>query len=126
MDLAVGTLALLLHQVDVRLDLLERLLERLDEHAESAHRLLGEGVRVVAQRLGRDRLDRRLDAGVECATFGGQGALRLGECAMRLAGLEGGLIAIGERSPHRNGVDAGGADHEPDQECDDGHQVDER
>ena len=53
-DLAVGPLPLLLEQVDVRLDLLERLLQRLHDHAEPPHGLLGEGVRVRLQRLGRE------------------------------------------------------------------------
>ena len=101
MDLAVGALALLLEQVDVRLDLLERLLQRLDEHAEPAHRLLGEGVRVLAERLGRECLDRVLDADVEGAALGGERALGLGERALRLAGLQGGPIAVGERPAQR-------------------------
>ena len=125
-DLAVGALPLLLEQVDVRLDLLERLLQRLDEHAEPSHRLLGERVRVLAQRLRRESLDRGLDPGVECSSLGCKGPLRLGQRAVCFARLEGRLIAVGKRSAHGDEVDAGGADDEPDQECDDGHEGDER
>ena len=125
-DLAVGALPLLLHQVDVRLHLLERLLQRLDDHAEPSHRLLGEGVRVLAQRLGRESLDRGLDARVEGSALGCERPLRLGQRALCFARLEGCLIAIGKRSAHGDEVDAGGADDEPDQECDDGHEGDER
>ncbi len=125
MDLAVGALALLLHQVDVGLDLLERLLQRLDVFAEPAHRLLGESVRVVAERLGRDRLEGRLDARVECASLRCEGALRLGERPLRVARLDGRPVAVGERSAHGDEIDADGADDEPEEECDDCHEGNE-
>ncbi len=88
-DLAVGALALLLQEAHVQLDLVERLLQRLHEHAEPAHRLLGECGRVLAQRLGRKCLDRVLDADVEGASLGGERALGLGQRALRVARLEG-------------------------------------
>ncbi len=125
-DLAVCALPLLLEQVDVRLDLLERLLQRLDVLAEASHRLLGERVRVLAESLRRKRLDRVLDAGVERAALGRECSLRLGQGASGLAGVEGGQIAVGERPAHRDDVDAGGAGDEPDQECDDDHEGDTR
>ena len=57
----------------------------------------------VAQRLGRERLDRVLDAGVEGAALGGERPFGLGERALRLAGLEGCPIAVGERPAQRDG-----------------------
>ena len=51
---------------------------------------------------------------------------RLGERALRLARLERGPIAVGERPAQGDDVDAGGAGDEPDQECDDGHEGDTR
>ena len=122
MDLPVGALPLLLEQVDVDLDLVERLLQRLDEHPEPSHRLLGEGVCVLAERLGRERLDRVLDANVEGTAFGRERTLGLGEQTLRLPCLQIRPIAIGKRPPQPDGVDAGGACDESDQEGDDDHE----
>ena len=121
-DLAVCPLTLLFEQIHVRLDLLERLLQRLDVLAEPAHRLLGEGVRVLAEHLCRQRLDRVLDARVEGSALGGQCTFRLCQGALRFAGLERRTVAVDERAAHRDDVDAGGAEDEPDQKCDDGHE----
>ena len=125
-DLAVRALALLLEQVHVRLDLLERLLQRLDVLAEPPHRLLGERVRVLAESLGRKRLDRVLDARVEGAPLGGQCPSVSASARLRFARLERGEIAVGERPADGDDVDAGGADDEPEQKCDDGHEGDVR
>ena len=88
MNLAVGPLALLLQEPDVQLDLVERLLQRLDEYPEPPHRLLGECVCVLAERLGRERLDRVLDADVERAPLGGERPFGLGQRAMRVPRLQ--------------------------------------
>ena len=122
MDLAVGPLPLLLEQVDVDLHLVERLLQRLDEHAEPPDRLLGERVRVLAERLRRERLDRVLDANVEGTALGRERTLGLGEQTLSVPRLQVRPIAVGQRPPQRDGVDAGGACDESDQECDDDHE----
>ena len=126
MDLAVRALPLLLEQRDVHLHLLERLLQRLDEDPEPAHRLLRESVCVLAERLGGQCLDRGLDPDVEGATLRRQRALGLGQRELRLAGVGYGAVPVGERPAQRDEIDACSACDEPDQESDDGHEGDIR
>ena len=93
---------------------------------EPAHRLLGEGVRVLAECLGGQRLDRGLDPDVEGTTLGRERALGLGQRELRLARIGDGAVAVGERPAQRDEIDACGACDEPDQESDDGHEGDIR
>ena len=89
---------------------------------ETAHGLLGERVRVLAERLGRERLDRVLDTSVERAALDCERSLAGRERAPRRRGLRDSAVAIGERPTEREEVDAGRAGHEPDEQCEDRHE----
>ena len=130
MDLAVRPLALLLQQVDVRLDLLERLLQRLHDDAEPPHRLLGEeafalspaGASVESALIGfAARSSKASRAAASAPSLSAERPLRPRAPRPRAVARRHERVAVREARRSAS-VDADGADDEPDQECDDGHE----
>ncbi len=127
-DLAVGPLALLLEQVDIRLDLLERLAQRPDIGVELRLGEVEERRRALLERFGRGRSHRVAHALLERAALRVQERLgfdcppfELSCLVSELAQLD--LLRLGLcESRSQQEEDAGRADGEPDEERENGHE----
>jgi hypothetical protein len=125
LERAIGLLAHALDALELRVHLLERVLERPNVPGQARVRELEQARGVLVQRLGRQGLDGRLETSVEHAALDVQRRFHGGELALERYHLVGAPAALDERRA-QDEEDADCAHRDPEEEGEDDHWVDER